>query len=80
MNTYRTCFHAICPSNEVRVFYSLTIEHHEMIKVETITEVVSSMTIGYHEDFADRLALCLPGRQTLRADHHGVEIESRRGF
>lgn len=78
MNRYRTTFFALCPANGTRIEYELEIVTGERLMVERIMEVVNAMTCGFHEDFADALQLSLGGSQVLRAQHHGVEIETIR--
>lgn len=82
MNTYRVEFFAKCPSNGVRIKYDLTIEAPagRVLMAEHILMHVESLTgrPAFHEQLADHLARLLPGRQTLRAHHHGVDIETVR--
>ncbi len=80
MNTYTAEFFAKCPTNAARVKYTLTIETSAMLMVETINDALlrDDFREGYHERMADRLAQLLPGRQTMRAFHHGVSIETIR--
>ena len=78
MNTYRTQFFARCPSNGIRIAYTLAIKADSMIPVERILEVVEAIREGYHEAIADHLQDALGGAQILTADHHGVTIETNR--
>lgn len=78
MNTYRTQFFARCPSNGIRIAYTLTIKAESMIPVERILDAVEAIGEGYHEAIADRLQAALGGTQFIAADHHGVTIETRR--
>jgi hypothetical protein len=80
VNTYTAEFFAKCPANAARVKYTLTIETTEMLMVEDINAALlrDEFREGYHEQMADRLAQLLPGRQTMRAFHHGVSIETTR--
>ena len=78
MNRYRTVFFAVCPANDVRVEYHLEIVTGERLMVEDILSAVGAMTRGFHEDFADQLQQQLGGSQVLKAEHHGVEIETVR--
>jgi hypothetical protein len=80
LNTYAAEFFAKCPGNGARVKYTLEIRTTEMVMVERINDVLLTdfFREGYHEAFADHLAQHLPGRQTLRAFHHGVQIETIR--
>lgn len=79
LNIYTTEFFAVCPVNEVRVKYTLKIETTEVIKVEQIIDEVTLQHRGFHEEIADQLHRVFGGRQTLKAHHHGVEIETLRG-
>lgn len=82
MNIYRATFIAMCPSNGARVQYHLEIEvpAATTIRVEEINEalLLEEFQQGYHEEFADQFAARFPGKQTLRAHHHGVDIETIR--
>jgi hypothetical protein len=78
VNKYTTEFFATCPNNGVRIKYTLRIETHEIILVERIITVVSSISDGFHEDIADVLLHRIGGVQTLTAEHHGVTIETVR--
>lgn len=80
MNTYETEFFAICPVNESRVKYTLRIESPEVISVEHINDEVMLAQRGLHEELADALHHSLGGAQKLSAFHHGVRIETLRGF
>jgi hypothetical protein len=79
MNCYSTEFFSFCPSNNVRIKYSLLIETDQTIMVEDIIDEVTLHDRGYHEAIADQLHHTFGGRQTLVADHHGVKIETVRG-
>ncbi len=80
MNTYTRQFIATCPNNGASILYTLQIETSvRMIPVEQIVAVTDALTTGYHEEIANQLAHRFGGRQTLRADHHGVHIETVRG-
>lgn len=81
MNTYTCEFHQQCPNNGVRVKYELKIESETVIPVEDIVSAVSQIEAGepkFHEEYADELTAGLPGKQTLKAHHHGVDIETIR--
>lgn len=78
MNIYTTEFFAVCPVNGARIKYELTIETTEVIKVEQINDEVLLLDKGFHEDFADQLIRVFGGKQTLKADHHGVRIHTIR--
>jgi hypothetical protein len=78
MNTYRTEFFAVCPVNEVRVKYHLTIKTDSVIRVESIIDEVTLHHRGFHEEIADQLYRAFGGEQLLIAEHHGVGIETHR--
>lgn len=80
MNAYTTHFTIECPANGLAVRYRFEIRTPQKIMVEQILQVCADLPAkGYHEDIADRLAAALPGRQTLHAHHHGVDITTQRG-
>ena len=78
LNTYTVQFFAFCPTNEVRILYTLSIEIDTIILVENLIEVVTMHDRGYHEDIADQLLREFGGRQTMTANHHGVDIKTVR--
>lgn len=78
MNIYTTQFFAKCPVNGARITYNLTIHAGVTIKVESITEYVDSIGSGLHEEIADLLIAEFGGSQRLKAEHHGVHIETIR--
>lgn len=81
MNIYTIQFHANCPTNGVRIAYSLRIESQVLIPVEQIVAAVEAIESGdrvFHEEIADRLAAQFPGEHRLSAHHHGVGIETVR--
>lgn len=77
MNTYTTEFFSLCPTNGVRIKYTLKITTGAAIPVEQILAGVD-LVEGFHEDIADQLQQRFGGSQTLTADHHGVRIETLR--
>ncbi|TDV06024.1 hypothetical protein [Paraburkholderia caballeronis] len=79
-NIYRHQFVSLCPNNERPIVYELTIETEAVIQVEHIVTAVALHRRAYHEAIADELHARFDGRQTIRARHHGVDIETRRGF
>lgn len=85
MNRYTVRFFARCPTNGLRIDYTLTIERSEEddadghLLVEELVDAVSLLDRGFHEELADQLHREFGGVQTLVADHHGVLIETRRG-
>lgn len=79
MNIYTRQFVANCPNNGQPIIYNLRIETAgRMIQVEHIVTATSLIARGYHEDIADELHQRFGGRQSLRARHHGVDIETIR--
>lgn len=80
MNIYRQQFVSHCPHNGLHIIYSLEIQTAEVIHVEHIVTATRLMADSLHENIADELYERFGGRQILRAHHHGVDIESRRGF
>lgn len=81
LNTYTVEFFAKCPTNNVRIHYTLEIQTTELLMVEDILEFVEDNTANhvYHEALADVFAGVFPGVQIMRANHHGVTIETVRG-
>jgi len=80
MNIYRHRFTRTCPNNGAAIAYELEIKSDEIIMVERIVRVVRTIApSAYHESIADALAMRLPGLHTIRAHHHGVDIETIRG-
>lgn len=78
MNKYTVKFFAACPNNGIRISYELTITTGNVLEVERIVDEVESIKTGLHEEIADRLLHRLGGSQVLKADHHGVHIETIR--
>ncbi len=78
MNIYRHKFYSVCPNNSAIIAYELEIATTDVIQVEHIVTACAIEKSSFHEDIADRLAERFGGQQTLRAHHHGVDIESRR--
>ena len=79
MNIYTRQFAATCPNNGESIIYNLRIEAGEkVIQVEHIVTATALIKRGYHEQIADELHGRFGGRQTLRAHHHGVDIETIR--
>jgi hypothetical protein len=77
VNHYRYSFTAECPEDGDSVLYILQIECETKILAEDIRENCKRGSV-YHEELADDLATCLPGNQTLTANHRGVEIVTYR--
>ncbi|CAN7642646.1 hypothetical protein [Paraburkholderia terricola] len=80
MNIYRCRFVSACPNNNSPIIYDLTIESQTMVHVEHITTACAMHKSAFHEAIADDLFERFGGHQTLTAHHHGVDIETRRGF
>lgn len=80
MNIYRYQFGAICPNNGDLIVYQLEISTAAVIYVEHIKTHAALTKIAYHEELADNLYAQFGGRQIMTAHHHGVDIETRRGF
>lgn len=76
MNTYRYTFAADCPVNGETIIYHLAIEAERQIYVEHIKTACALHSEGYHESIAAELHARFGGDLTLRANHHGVEIET----
>jgi hypothetical protein len=80
MNIYRHQFVSHCPNNGKPIIYSLEIETDSVIQVEHIVTACALQKHAYHEAIADELHQRFDGRQIIKAHHHGVDIETRRGF
>ena len=80
MNIYRLQFACRCPANDKQIIYTLEIQSDKMIYVEHIVVEVGRNESDYHEAIADRLHVTFGGQQLMTATHHGVNIETRRGF
>lgn len=76
MNTYRYTFVAACPANGEQIVYSLALQHKDKVLVEHIKTACALHRQGYQEDIAADLHERFGGALTLRAMHHGVEIET----
>jgi len=90
INHYKKSFTALCPSNNIEIFYDLEIVSDFVIMVESIDAALNHINdmicseyadvlVGYHEQIADILYDQLGGRQSLVANHHGVDITTMRG-
>lgn len=78
MNKYTTNFFAVCPNNGIRIAYELTITTGCVLRAEDILAEVGEIKTGFHESIADQLIEAMGGSQVLKADHHGVRIETIR--
>lgn len=76
MNTYRYTFVAACPANGEQIVYSLSLQHQNKVLVEHIKTACALHREGYQEYIAADLHARFGGTLTLRAMHHGVEIET----
>lgn len=80
MNIYRHQFVSVCPNNGAAIIYRLEIAADMMIPVEHVVTACALFKSGYHEAIADELHRRFGCKQTLTAHHHGVDVETRRGF
>lgn len=80
MNIYRHQFVSQCPNNDKSIIYSLEMETDAVIPVEHIVTACALQKRAFHEVIADSLHKRFAGRHILKAHHHGVDIETRRGF
>lgn len=82
MNIYRHKFVATCPNNGDIIFYEIEIQSSSLIQAEHITTQAALCRAEptYHERIADSFFERFGGQQIIKANHHGVEIETRRGF
>lgn len=81
MNRYRIQFATRCPKNGIRVNQELLIEHKGVIDVELIVSAIEEIERSrpmYQEAIADLLSCKLPGKLTIKAHHHGVDITTER--
>lgn len=76
MNAYRYTFVAACPGNGEQIIYSLELRHKDMVRVEHIKTACALHKEGFQEVIAADLHQRFGGVLTLRATHHGVEIET----
>lgn len=79
MNTYRYTFAVACPGNGEQIIHALELAHPEMVRVEHIKTACALHREGFQEAVAADLHARFGGRLTLRAMHHGVEIETVLG-
>lgn len=78
INIYRRSFTAICPNNGLPIDYALEIKHRDVIMAEQIVEYTTGLEPSYHGQIADDLLSRFGGDQTIKAHHHGVDIETTR--
>ncbi len=79
MNIYRFNFEVDCPNNDQRIAYQVEIQSARTIMVENIAGYFLSLTSAFHEDIADNAYQRFGGQQIIKAHHHGVGVETRRG-
>ena len=79
MNTYKYNFEIECPNNSQRIAYRVEITVDRVIMAENIVSFFLSYTAAYHEEIADASYETFGGYQVISAQHHGVDIETRRG-
>lgn len=79
-NIYRYKFYSNCPTNGEVIQYHFELISEKMVIAEHVQTACAINRLGFHEDIADRLHDAFGGKQTLTATHHGVEIETRRGW
>ena len=77
MNIYRMTFTATCPVDGEQIAYSLEIVANDTIRAEDIEATVPTGTV-FHEDLADLFFDKFGGKQTIRARHGRVDIETFR--
>jgi hypothetical protein len=79
VNIYGYTFSVSCPSDPTELSeYTLLIRHDEMIKAEDIVDACGIIGPKYHEEIADIIRKKLPGKQSISAEHCGVEIITER--
>ena len=79
MNIYTYQFKLKCPVNDLVIKYNLKIKSSEIIRIEDIVSFLAEYEKGFHEDVANKLFDQFAGYQIMKAFHHGVHIETRRG-
>jgi hypothetical protein len=81
VNSYTLMFFSRCPLNGSRIEYTWKIENPancNALLVEDLIDAVGLLDRGMHEEIADTLFREFGGKQTLTANHHGVQIETVR--
>jgi hypothetical protein len=81
-NIYRHKFFSHCPNNGQPIEYTveITVPKTSKIMVEHIVTAGRLCDNAYHERIADCFFDQFGGQQVITAHHHGVDIETRRGF
>lgn len=82
MNIYRHQFVSKCPNNGDFIVYDFELRKpdEETVFVEHIVIASKLWNPAFHEQIADAFFKQFGGQQILKAHHHGVEIETKRGF
>jgi hypothetical protein len=82
MNIYRHQFVSRCPVNGKAIIYDFELrkKDDEKVLVEHIVIAAALWESAYHEQIADAFFKQFGGEQVLTAHHHGVDIETHRGF
>ena len=79
MNIYGYTFKVECPNyKDEFIEYTLLIRSKQMIMVEDIVKACTYSRPEFHEQIANDLSDCLPGKQSIRATHCGVEVITKR--
>ncbi|SAL47252.1 hypothetical protein AWB74_02117 [Caballeronia arvi] len=81
-NIYRHTFVSRCPNNGKQIIYTFELRKPAgvTVYVEHIVTAAALYDEAFHEQIADFFFKQFGGQQVLRAHHHGVDIETRRGF
>jgi len=81
-NTYRHKFFSHCPNNGQPIEYTveITVPSDRKIMVEHIVTAGKLCDNEFHERIADCFYDQFRGQQVITGHHHGVDIETRRGF
>jgi hypothetical protein len=82
MNIYRFIFIVKCPVNGKPISYAFELQKpdSEKVMVEDISAFAKAFNSEFHEQLADAFLEKFGGQQILKAHHHGVDIETHRGF
>lgn len=82
MNIYRFNFIVRCPMNRKFISYVFELRKpdSEKVQVEHIQMEAALYETAFHEQLADVFFERFGGQQILKAHHHGVDIETQRGF
>lgn len=82
MNIYRFKFVSRCPNNNKPIMYEFELRKPDADKVfvEHIEIAAALYDTAFHEQIADAFFKQFGGQQILKAHHHGIDIETHRGF